>query len=277
MPPAALATGSSISSSTPTPASPARRQPAACPATGPVGMACVLGGFFARGTDGGAPDEQPRDEVFVDTFFLDRFEVTNKDYARCITAKLCKRPRPFDGYLEPRQPVVAVSWFDATAFCTMEGKRLPTEAEFERAASGLEGTTFPWGNEPIGCDAAIIETKRGKGCGAGTTWPVGSRPAGHFGLFDISGNVWEWVADWYSPCYGDCENACGAACSGENPRGPCGGALECPSVTLRGVRGGSWWYPIERARAAARRGSEPANEGPHRFGFRCARDLETPG
>lgn len=239
-------------------------------------MACVLGGYFARGSDDAAPDERPRAEVFVDSFLMDRYEVKNRDYARCIAAQHCKRPRPFEGYLDPDQPIVAVSWFDAVAYCKTADKRLPTEAEFERAASGVEGTRFAWGNDPAGsgCDEAIIKTTRGKGCGAGTTWHVGSRPAGHFGLFDISGNVWEWVADWYSPCYDGCENACGKACSGENPHGPCDGALECPGHTLRGVRGGSWWYPLERARAAARRGSEPANLGPHRFGFRCARDLD---
>jgi len=105
-------------------------------------MACVLGGYFARGTDGGAADEQPRAEVYVDSFLMDRYEVTNRDYAACIAAKACKRPRPFEGYLDPKQPVVAVSWFDAVAFCKLAGKRLPTEAEFERAASGVEGTTF---------------------------------------------------------------------------------------------------------------------------------------
>jgi formylglycine-generating enzyme len=255
------------------PASVPRREAKACPAESLPGMACVSGGWFARGSDQAQPDERPRAEIFVETFLLDVHEVTNARYAPCIESKRCKRPRPFEGYLEPRQPVVAVSWFDALAFCEGESKRLPTEAEFERAASGPNGATYAWGDEPLACKATVIETTQGKGCGRGTTWPVGSRPVGHFGLFDMSGNVWEWVADWYSPCYAGCDGACGTDCLGENPLGPCAGKPDCAGHTQRGVRGGSWWYPLERARASARRGSEPANLGPHRFGFRCARDL----
>ena len=238
----------------------------------------MLGGFFARGTDGGAPDEQPRAEVYVDTFFMDRYEVTNRDYARCIAAKICKRPRPFEGYLEPKQPIVAVSWFDAVAFCKMNGKRLPTEAEFERAASGIEGTQFSWGNEASGCDAAIIETRRGKGCGAGTTWPVGSRPAGHFGLFDISGNVWEWVSDWYSPCYGSCENACGDGVQRRKSAGTLQRRARVPQITLcaacAAAPGGTRSNARERPRAGVRSRRTRVRTGSV-FGAR--RDLEPAG
>jgi formylglycine-generating enzyme required for sulfatase activity len=238
-------------------------------------MACVLGGWFERGSDDAKPDERPRARVYVDTFFLDLYEVTNARYEPCLREGVCKPPKQtFEHYSGEEQPVVAISWFDAVAFCRREGKRLPTEAEFERAASGPNTTKYSWGDEAVDCKRAIIETRLGKGCGRGTTWPVGSREPGHFGLYDMGGNVWEWVADWYSPCYGGCENECGEACEGKNPKGPCGGAADCPSGTgLRVLRGGSWWHPLERARASARRAFDPVNPNPSRFGFRCAKDL----
>jgi formylglycine-generating enzyme required for sulfatase activity len=102
---------------------------------------------------------------------------------------------------------------------------------------------------------------------------VASFPAGHWGLFDMAGNVHEWVQDRYSGCLRGCADECGDACFGEDPGGPCGGATPCKGHGLRSVRGGSWFWPLERARTTARRGSGAPNLGPHRFGFRCARDL----
>lgn len=249
--------------------------PAPCPPESewPEGMACVEGGTFTIGDERGRPDEREPGEVYVDTFYMDLYEVTNEQYAACIAAGLCERPMPFRFFMAPRQPVVAVSWYDANHYCEMLGKRLPTEAEWERAASGPEDTRYPWGDEPLGCERAVVKDERGEGCGRGRTWPVGSMEPGHWGLYDMAGNVHEWVYDWYSPCLRGCENECGDACFGRNPRGPCGGESPCEGYRLRSVRGGSWYWPLERARASARRGAGPLNRGPHRFGFRCARDL----
>ncbi len=245
----------------------------ACPSTLPEGLACVAGGSFVRGSLDGLPDERPLATVTVDTFLMDVHEVTNADYERCIEAGYCNRPIPFRGYMRPRQPKVGVSWYDASAYCAVVGERLPTEMEFERASGGPTSTRFPWGDEARPCTHSVVETSDGKGCGRGTTWEVMSTPVGYWGLYEISGNVWEWVQDWYSTSYA----ACGASCEGRNPRGLCDGADLCPQARAqKSVRGGSWWYPISRATSHARRGAGAPNRGPHRFGFRCARDLDAP-
>jgi len=222
-------------------------RPVACPPrqAWPEGMACVLGGAFSLGDTQG------------------------------IQSGTCVRQMPFRRFMRPRQPAVAMSWFDALHHCERLGKRLPTEAEWERGAAGPDNTRFPWGDEePEGCELALVKNAEGEGCGREITSPVGSYPAGHLGLFDIAGNVHEWVNDRYSECLTGCDRECGDACFGDNPRGPCGGGLErCPRYGMRSVRGGSWYWPLERSRAQARRGSGAPNRGPHRFGFRCARDL----
>jgi formylglycine-generating enzyme len=249
--------------------------PIACPAEGewPERMACVLGGTFELGDPNGRPDEREPGEAYVDTFYMDRYEVTNAEFERCIEAGRCERPMPFRRFMTANQPMVAVSWYSAVAYCEMNGKRLPTEAEWEHAAAGPDDTRYPWGNEPLGCERANVEDERGKGCGTELTRDVGSYEPGWYGLYDMAGNVHEWVSDWYSECLRGCDNECGDACFGRNPRGPCGGAEQCPGHGLKSVRGGSWHWPLAHARAQARRGSGAPNRGPHRFGFRCARDL----
>ncbi|RLB56926.1 MAG: hypothetical protein DRJ42_01860 [Deltaproteobacteria bacterium] len=244
----------------------------------PEGMACVLGGTFTLGDADGQANEQTPGEVYVDSFFMDLTEVTNEAYEECIQSGTCVRQMPFRRFMRPRQPAVAMSWFDALHHCERLGKRLPTEAEWERGAAGPDNTRFPWGDEePEGCEMALVKNAEGEGCGREITSPVGSYPAGHWGLFDMAGNVHEWVNDRYSECLTGCDRECGDACFGDNPRGPCGGGLErCPRYGMRSVRGGSWYWPLERSRAQARRGSGAPNRGPHRFGFRCARDLTVP-
>ena len=241
----------------------------------PEGMACIEGGTFTLGSEAGQPDEREPGEVTLSPFFMDLHEVANEEYESCVEARRCKKTMPYRGHMEPRQPRVATTWADAVAFCELNGKRLPTEAEWERAASGKAHTQYPWGDEPGGCEKAHVTDRRGHGCGSDTTLAVGSLPAGHFGLFDMAGNVHEWVADWYSPCLRGCVGECGDACFGSDPRGPCDGAERCPGRTKRSIRGGSWYWPEERARTTARRGADPRNEANHRFGFRCARDLRS--
>ena len=258
-------------------APPLQQHASACPTSIPEGMVCIPGGTFTRG-DAEDPHASPAEQVTVSTFLLDAREVTNAQWNACVAEGACRRLTRFVGYLGADQPVVAMRWDEAAAFCARRGARLPTEAEFERAASGSADTRYPWGDAPgQGCEHAIVRTREGRGCGRDTTWPVGSRAPTEWGLYDISGNVWEWVQDAYSECYRGCARECGDACSGTDPRGPCDGAAECPQARgLRVVRGGAWWHDIDRATVTARRGVPAANPNPHRFGFRCAQSISAP-
>ncbi len=246
---------------------------------GPGEMACVPGGPFSRGNDEGPENERPQATVWLQTYWIDRNEVTNAEYTACEKTGACPQSGPqYVDFDRPKQPINGVSWFDARAYCEAQGKRLPTEAEWEKAARGTDGRMYPWGNEPATCDHAIIKGVEGRGCGlkkkgdkpdTGRVWEVGSRPANQFGLFDMAGNSFEWVQDWYTRSYTEC----GADCEGLDPRGPCDGADECPAYKHKVVRGGSWYWGPEYATTTYRRAHVPKNEPFHHFGFRCAADL----
>lgn len=276
--------------------SPPQRQAAEC-AAAPEGMACVPGGYFVRGIDEdrhacdqvGQPEDgrsssTPSARVWVDTFLMDLTEVTAGAYRRCVAAGKCPDQGPiYADFKGPKQPITGVDWFGARDYCAFVGKRLPTEAEWERAARGSAGQLNPWGDEPPDCSRSVVMNDEGRSCGekkrrgkspeTGRVLDVGSRPAGRYGLVDMSGNAEEWVADWWTPSW----DACGEACSGENPKGPCGGADDCPGHEHRSVRGGSWYWPAEHATGYHRRRHQPDNKPVfHHFGFRCARDFTAP-
>jgi sulfatase modifying factor 1 len=205
--------------------------------------------------------------------------VTYGEYKACEKSGKCKHAGP--NYLDfdnPRQPITGVSWYDARDYCVSVGKRLPTEAEWEKAARGTDGRAFPWGNETATCERAVIMTDAGRSCGVkqkshdfadvGRPEPVGSKPAGIYGLFDMAGNAQEWVNDWFSPSW----SACGDDCAGVDPKGPCGGDDHCPGHDEKVVRGGSWFWPAQFATTFHRRAHTPSNAPVfHHFGFRCAR------
>ena len=181
----------------------------------PQGMVEVPAGVFLMG--GESPENTPVHEVVVATFYLDLNEVTMEAYAACVTAGACKPPgvgNPFCNALLPdraRHPVNCVDWRDAESYCKYVGGRLPTEAEWEYAArGGAEQRPYSWGAE---------EPDRRRACymHEGGSCVVGTHPAGAFGLFDMTGNVWEWTASWYGPFPG-----------------------EADSGTTKVYRGGSW-------------------------------------
>ncbi len=170
----------------------------------PDGMIRVPGGTFVMGSDvGGQQDEHPAHRVTLASFFLDRTEVTNGAYAACVSAGKCGAPDPASArrshfgpdsaFRGAEQPVSSISWGDARAYCGFVGKRLPTEAEFERAARGDDERTYAWGNEPPSAERAVYGTTRTSNVG---THPAGAGPYGHL---DLAGNVWEWLEDFYDP------------------------------------------------------------------------------
>jgi sulfatase modifying factor 1 len=208
--------------------------------------------------------EQTAHEVFLSDYWLDRTEVTVSRYRRCVAAGRCALPPYADGaerFDRPDLPVVLVTWSEAARFCAWAGGRLPTEAEWERAARGLAGRRYPWGNvyNPFLSNhgAFALEDLDGRD-GFLEIAPVGSFPGGRTpdGLDDLAGNVKEWVSDWYAPEYPKADAA--------DPQGPDQG-------DLRVVRGGSYVHGRTWLRGAARDRERPGERAPW-IGFRCARD-----
>jgi formylglycine-generating enzyme required for sulfatase activity len=144
-------------------------------------------------------DEHPPHDVTLPAYFIDRHEVTNADYQRFVRAANARPPKSWINGAIPagreQYPVTHVNWYDAQQYCRWAGKRLPTEAEWEKAARGPDGREYPWGNAFDGKKANTGES------GVGDLAPVGSFPQGKspYGVEDMAGNVWEWTADWYQP------------------------------------------------------------------------------
>ena len=232
-------------------------------------MVYVPEGAFTMGSnDSGYSDETPAHPVFLDAFWIDQTEVTNKMYVLCIAAGKCALPKFKNSYTRSYYfgaaefgdfPVVYVSWNDASAYCKWAGEdiyavRLPTEAEWEKAARGPDERTYPWG-EGNDCQKANFN-----GC-VGDTARVASYESvkSPYGAYDLTGNVWEWVGDWYSDTYySTLHNGV------VDPLGPVSG-------TVRSLRGGAWWSSIY-VRSASRHGYSPdyASDG---LGFRCSRSV----
>jgi formylglycine-generating enzyme len=257
-------------------------------ATAPAGMACIPGGPATRGFDG--PDicpqpenppkpvnHQPSAQIWLQTYYMDVTEVTFEAYKSCEAAGRCNKAGPrYGDFSRPKQPMIGANWYDASKYCEAQGKHLPTEAEWEKAARGPDGELEPWGNEPATCDRAVIMNEAGqRSCGVkkrgdlpekGRTWEVAQKPVGRYGLYDMAGNGEEWVADWYAPTYAKC----GEPCLGTNPEGPCKNADKCPGYTEKIVKGGSWFWPGSCATGYNRRPHVPSNNPYHHFGFRCA-------
>lgn len=213
-------------------------------------------------------NELPQHVVRLSSYWLDRFEVTVADYERCVQVARCQ-PRPkseatrrFDA---PNFPVTRVTWSDAQAYCAFRGSRLPTEAEFERAARGARGRRYPWGelfNAQASNHGRFGWDMTDSRDGFAELAPVGSFAAGVTpeGVYDLAGNVAEWVQDRYATSY--------EAGPVRNPTGPGVGASN-----LRVVRGGSYGHAPFRSRGAARAFAEPT-ERRTTLGFRCARSAE---
>ncbi|TKB74114.1 MAG: formylglycine-generating enzyme family protein [Nitrospira sp.] len=222
-------------------------------------MELVSAGEFTMGSEHGDDDEQPIHRVFLDSFYLDTFEVTNGRFAKFVEAIQSEPPWGFADQETPvahaEKPVRWVNWLEATGYCLWAGKRLPTEAEWEKAARGTEGRTYPWGNDLPTAAHAVFGLKEG----ADTVAPIGNRDLGRsaYGIHDLAGNLYEWVADWYDETFYTTQPTV-------NPRGPVEG-------TVKVQRGGSYINGPYRLRSTFRTKSDPTEHDAH-VGFRCAQD-----
>ena len=263
-----------------------------------VGFFVPAGDFLMGSTDkdqNAKPDEKPQRKVYVDAFWIDRTEVTSGMFEKFVNETGYETDAEKRGYglavdaqgqwLEiesaywqypqgkfgrqaaPNYPVVHVSWHDAQAYCEWVGGRLPTEAEWEKAARGTEGQIFPWGEHGLEdfllnfADRNLNVEYRNKQINDGYRLisPVGRYPTGAspYGALDMAGNVWEWVSDWYSPTYYRDPS------STVNPAGPSSG-------DLRVLRGGSWNNKVEDVRTVNRGKYDPSGSTDY-DGFRCVR------
>jgi formylglycine-generating enzyme len=227
-------------------------------------MIVIPAGEFFMGSKKkeGRPDEQPQRKIYLDFYEIDEHEVSNDRYLKFIHATGRKEPpNPYsDGKLSKvsgigNLPVVQVTWYDAVDYCRWAGKRLPTEAEWEKAARGNEGLKYPWGSESPKSKQVNFEKNWE---GTQTLWPVNTNggSSSPFGIKGMSGNVREWVQDWYAPDYFQ-------TAPQKNPRGPQIGILKV-------IKGGSWHSFKADVRAASRGkgGFALKTDG---IGFRCAR------
>ena len=228
----------------------------------------VPAGEFTMGSDTGYKtrvdlaglrgDERPEHQVVLDAFWIDQTEVTNAMYAKCVADGTCNSPGLTKSYTRDsyydnpefdHYPVIYVWWNMAKTYCEWAGRRLPTEAEWEKAARGTDARTYPWGDESPNANLLNYNSN------AGDTTEVGNYPNGKsiYGALDMAGNVGEWVNDWYDVYPGGDTNI--SSDFGQ---------------TYRVVRGGAWYFDYDSVRSTPRLGSEPAT-GSSSVGFRCAR------
>jgi len=212
----------------------------------------VPAGEFTMGSTEGNSNEQPVHQVFLDAYWIDRTEVTNAMYKKCVEGGICTLPNStirYDDSMFVDHPVTYVDWNQADAYCAWAGRGLPTEAQWEKAARGTDERNYPWGNQNPTCWAANFY-----GCIENTS-PVGYFGGGKspYGAYDMTGNVWEWVADWYGSY---------AAAVVTNPLGSSTGEN-------RVLRGGSWYNNEYDIRTTYRLWNSPSFRN-SLIGFRCA-------
>lgn len=202
--------GGSLLRPTPTPTPTPTPAPMSAPTSIPGREIPIPAGYFLMGSDDEYPDARPQRQVYVEAFWIGKYEVSNEEYKQFIDATGHGVPYVEADWTDPydwdpvtraypagkaRYPVVLVSWHDAQAYCRWAGKRLPTEAEWEKAARGTDGRRYPWGDEWDRTKANSFE------CGRGEASPVGmyDEGASPYGVLDMAGNVWEWTASKYEP------------------------------------------------------------------------------
>jgi formylglycine-generating enzyme required for sulfatase activity len=233
---------------TPVPVTPT---PTSAPIADEEDMVYIEGGEFIMGSDDDEPDETPQRKAYVDSFNIDKYPVTNADYKEFVDDSGHPAPRNWkDGIPEGKEnhPVTWVTWEDASAYAEWAGKRLPTEAEWERAARGVDGVAWPWGDDfdADKCNSSESNLKE--------TTPIDAYPDGASpdGVIDMAGNVWEWTDTWY--------DAYPASTHRSDRYGE----------KYKVIRGGSWFDNQSLVRCSARNKGEPTFMF-STIGFRCAK------
>jgi len=247
----------------------------------PEDMVLVNAGGFTRGIDNtknnNFMDEAPAKMIYLSSYYIDKFEVSNSKYTEFIIATDHPAPAYWDyrKLNQPSQPVTGVNWFDADTYCHWANKRLPTEAEWEKAARGPAGSIYPWGNKIEYSKANFAKGKSGQKY---ITDSVDAHPDGisYYGAYNMAGNVFEWVQDWYSSNY----------YSTDETRNPIGPQLQKiknvevisnkPESDLKKkvIRGGSWFAPAQSITTTHRFWNDPINNSYGvGLGFRCAQSL----
>ena len=231
----------------------------------PNPMVLVSAGTFTMGSNTRMPDEGPQHTVKLKAFRIDKYEVTNLQYQQFIEATGRHSPQHFQNRKFPKgkidHPVTYVSWHDANAYCEWAGKRLPSDAEWEKAARGTDGRTFPWGDE-FEMNNANTPVRWQSLNQEGDTTPVGDFPGGvsPYGLYDMSGNVWEWTGSWYRQYPGN-----------KHPS-------ENYGELYKTLKGGSWWdcsfYQCGISAPVFNRSFFDPQTKNSNFGFRCAKDAK---
>jgi formylglycine-generating enzyme len=230
-------------------------------------MSAIPGGTFSMGTTGGETDEAPVHTVTMSPFTMDKNEVTSGQYDSCVAAGRCAPAHYSDGACviwtnqgfknvrvpptlrNPQYPVVCVSWFQAQQYCRYKGEKLPSEAQWEYAAQAGRQTTYSWGNKPPFAACCMQPSAK-------RPEKVGSFTANAWGLYDMTGNVWEWVADHYARDYYSVS--------------PEADPLGAEVGQYRVIRGGGWYSQAKQLRVKNRHWFEP-NFSEASIGFRCVR------
>lgn len=227
----------------------------------PEGMVLIPAGEFVMGAEDGLPDARPMHRPSLSAYWIDKYEMTNAQYRTCAVSGVCPPPKDRSAFDDPQRaqhPVTNVTWSQARTYCQWSGRRLPTEAEWEKAARGTDGRRYPWGNSEETIKSWLKE--RDLRAGNNGTDSVGSLAGSEspYGVFDLVGNVWEWVKDWYAEDFY-------AMAPLQDPQGPLRGSF-------RVLRGGDLSQSPLALRASYRGWDEMTYWGPT-LGFRCAADV----
>ena len=218
-------------------------------------MVFIAKGTFKRGCNRFGPQHgAPEQAVHLDSFWIDKYEVTNKKFESIFSGHNLRRSIYGDC---DNCPVSKISWYEAADYCHLVGKSLPSEAQWERAAGNGNGCEFPWGN---GFDLMNPPARGGLKL-HDKALPVGSFPPNRNGLYDMAGNVWEWVSDWFSIGFNYADTL-------YNPRGPMSGVMKVR-------RGGSWSDSVRAMASGYRDWSNPFSRGFADIGFRCSVNLNS--